>query len=216
MHYAILTSLLTLFSSLHVTAGLGVNCRGSSQCSLVFNSVGTTNLIENFNESLWMGNNPLLPYGPINDDAIYHWGEHIMCARNSHLAQGSICLFLQGEGGAGASGNIIKKSIRKLAEHGCHICGSVPLASVNDVDLLGELTSNYVLSKSCQGLCSPGELPSSSQPLPPSLSLLIAASMNQTMPATMTTLPNPAEAGPTVDPQQRNHPGFGGNTRPKP
>lgn len=194
MHFASFQIFLTLLSYVRITAGLGINCRGSSQCHGLFQNVGTSNLIANFNASLWVGGDSHLPNAPINDQAFYYYGEHIMCAKNSRFAAGSICLFLQGNtADAGISGALIKLKITELAAHGCKTCGSVPVGPYNDPEPFGVLTVNYVRDKSCQGLCSPGNTTAAvvDPPVPAS------AAVDQT---TITTA-NPAEAGPTEDPQ---------------
>ena len=40
-------------------------------------------------------------------------------------------------------------------DHGCDVCGSVPLAEDNDPDEAGILTVNYVAKGACEGLCPP-------------------------------------------------------------
>lgn len=194
MHFAILSIFLTLLSYIHITAGLGINCRGSSQCSQAFESVGSSNLIANFNESLWIGGDSHLPNAPINDQAFYYFGDHIMCARNGLLGAGSICLFPQGNiPDEGIPGFVIKLKIAELAAHGCKFCGSVPVGSYNDPAPLGILTVNYVLGKACQGLCSPGNTTADVVPL------AAAAVVNQTI----TTIDDPKTAMATEDPQTR-------------
>jgi len=207
MHFARFPIFLTLLSYVHITItrGLGINCRGSSQCSKIFQSVGTTDLIIYFNESLWIGGDSNLPNGPIIDKAFYYFGQHIMCAQNGKINIGSICLFLQGNiPDAGIPGWLIKRKIAELAAHGCKMCGSVPLGPLNNPAMLGILTSNYVTDKGCQGLCSPGN---TTDPVVQQAPVPTVAAGNQT---TATTA-NPAEAGPTEDPQTRRHPWYTAN-----
>lgn len=217
MHFANLPFFLTLLSYVHITRGLGINCRGSSQCSGLFQTTGTTDLLYYFDQSLWYGSDSSLPNGPINDQAVYHSGEHIMCARNSHLGIGSICLFLQGNTPlVGIPGYVIKNKVADLVAHGCRVCGSVPIGPDNDPSTLGILTSNYVRDKSCQGLCSPGS--TTDLFVRPSLPLSLVSGLMPTTPAgnqtnatitpTPATTDNPAEAGPTDDPQTRTRPRF--------
>ncbi len=84
------------------------------------------------------------------------------------------------------------------------MCGSVPLGPLNNPAMLGILTSNYVTDKGCQGLCSPGN---TTDPVVQQAPVPTVAAGNQT---TATTA-NPAEAGPTEDPQTRRHPWYTAN-----
>ena len=43
----------------------------------------------------------------------------------------------------------------ELLQHGCTLCGSVPLAEDNDPEREGVLTVNYVASEVCAGVCPP-------------------------------------------------------------
>lgn len=54
-------------------------------------------------------------------------------------------MFVQGNvPAAGVNGSVIKARAGNLVEHGCAVCGSVPLARDNEPEEMGELTSNYV------------------------------------------------------------------------
>lgn len=86
----------------------------------------------------------------INGTRWYENGEHIMCftgyAATGFGAPSPIhtCLFLQNSGGA--PGHSIPPLLDILKNHGCGLCGSVPLFAPegdNDVSR-GELTINYV------------------------------------------------------------------------
>ena len=123
----------------------GVNCAGSSICGGLWiqpDSRGSTNLIEQFQIQVLS-----------NLSAIYTYGVHIACAKTPPL--GGVCLFLQGVGlpDQGVNGSVVYGALGFLKAHGCTKCGSVPLSGNNDPRELGILTSNYVISEVCEGLC---------------------------------------------------------------
>jgi hypothetical protein len=70
------------------------------------------------------------------EDMWFAEGQQIAC-------EGSICAFIQNAGGAWSWQ--IKTLAQDLADHGCKICGSVPIGfpGTNDVSQ-GQLTFNYV------------------------------------------------------------------------
>ncbi len=140
-------------------SNLGINCRGSSQCS--FTTVNSPNILREFNISAH-GVPPsspsppptnFLPGLPLLARELYFRDERIICAQNALL--GSICLFLQGGAvpAAGVPGFVVKARLRDLLRHGCLFCGSVPVSGDNRPGAAGVLTSNYVLEKGCQGVC---------------------------------------------------------------
>jgi hypothetical protein len=105
-----------------IVQGLGINCRGSSQCGNTPKSVAQdlTNFINNINSDRWY-----------NDDEI------IGCGTDN------ICAYLKGTGGA--SGQKIKEIAHYIPEHKCKVCGSVPyLYPDENDDNNGMLTYNYV------------------------------------------------------------------------
>ena len=129
---------------------IGINCLGSSQCSRVFNTISTKNLIAQFNWTLW---------NRVNDTAIFYSHRQIACGRNLDWLVGGVCLFLQGNvTEKGVSGAILKSRISDLTYHGCRYCGSVPVSGDNDPRSQGSLTANYVHYPVCDGLCFPGEI----------------------------------------------------------
>ncbi|KAK7056931.1 hypothetical protein VNI00_002649 [Paramarasmius palmivorus] len=106
---------------------LGINCRGSSQCSQAGSTLGQlANLMNG-----------------IDDNRQYGDGTQIACL--SHL-----CAFFQ-RTGTNNSGATAKRLVQGLVNHGCGKCGSNPTDGGN-VDN-GELTVNYVNSPVCQGIC---------------------------------------------------------------
>ena len=53
----------------------------------------------------------------------------------------------------GVLGALIKRKLQELSEHGCRVCGSVPLSGDNDPNSQGILTVNYIGGVVCKGLC---------------------------------------------------------------
>ncbi|KAL4908780.1 killer toxin [Aspergillus multicolor] len=116
------------------TLSLGINCRGSSNCAApdVPSLLDLVALIDQINPSRWYNN-----------------GQQIACL-NENLDMGAFCAFLQNSGGAPAS-SIITLA-QELRDHGCGVCGSVPLFYPNDNNVDdGELTVNFVSSSCCAG-----------------------------------------------------------------
>jgi hypothetical protein len=90
----------------------------------------------------------------LDPNAWFQNGEHIVCAEA--IAGDGICAFLQATGGA--PGSSIPGLIQALLDHGCTICGSVPLFypinEDSDPNDHGILTVNYVESTDgCSGVC---------------------------------------------------------------
>ncbi|KAI3606993.1 killer kp4 [Moniliophthora roreri] len=109
-------------------AALGINCRGSSQCSQAGATLGQLQSLIN---------------NGVDNNRQYSNGQQIACL--SHL-----CAFFQNTGGSN-SGATVKSLIQGLVNHGCGRCGSNPTDG-NDVDN-GELTVNFVNNPVCQGVC---------------------------------------------------------------
>ncbi|KAF8588154.1 Kp4-domain-containing protein [Ramaria rubella] len=126
------TNLTTL-----ATAASGINCQGSSQCS---SKIGTLSQISSFLQDL-------------DPSRFFTNGEHIACFEDNGAG---ICAFLQNTGGAPATS--IPPLIDALIDHGCKVCGSVPLffpQGDNNAADHGILTVNFVSSNGgCEGLCS--------------------------------------------------------------
>jgi len=145
---------LLLFTST-TNADLGINCRGSSQCSALFINVESNHLIPTFNTLLTNGSGTNFPGGPLGPNVIYHSGDLIACAQNAQWAAGSVSVFMQGNVPAeGVLGSVIIERMSDLAYH-CHdMCGSVPLSGDNDPHKMGWLTVNYTYRKGCNGICA--------------------------------------------------------------
>ena len=128
----------------------GINCLGSSQCSRVFNTINSKNLIAKFNWTVW---------NRVDDAAIFYKHRQIACGKNADWLVGGVCLFLQGNVSEnGVSGAVLKARMSDLAYHGCRFCGSVPVSGDNDPRSAGVLTANYVHYPVCDGLCFPGKI----------------------------------------------------------
>lgn len=90
------------------------------------------------------------------DTDVYAPGAKIICLPQGKSFLGGICVFTQGNVAAsGTYGVVIKRKLRELSQHGCQVCGSVPLGGGNDPNVEGILTVNYVSGVVCRGLCPP-------------------------------------------------------------
>ena len=151
---------MRLYHLLVMTAtvtGLGINCRGSTLCEeiepapipLFLAIIGEdANSCSTFS--------PIFDCGPLNDTDIYAPGAHIVCLPIGVTFLGGICAFTQGNVPAlGILGKSIKRKLKQLKNHGCKLCGSVPLAENNNPYKEGILTVNYVAKGVCKGLCPP-------------------------------------------------------------
>ncbi len=156
-----LSTTLALNSSLpallSVGHPLGINCRGSALCPTFLEAfppdyIGT--LVE-----LVDGTAPYCPpdfsCGPLNDTEIYLPNDHIVCLPLGRSFLGGICAFAQGSNvpATGVTGALVKRKLGELSDHGCRVCGSVPLSEDNDPHRLGILTVNYINGMACKGLC---------------------------------------------------------------
>ena len=139
-----------------VGTSLGINCRGSLLCP---DHIGTSpdymrTLIEITN-----GNAVDCPSdfscGPLNDADIYLSQDHIVCLPTGVSVLGGICAFAQGSNvpATGVTGALVKSKLGELRNHGCRVCGSVPLGGDNDPQRQGILTVNYISKWACKGLC---------------------------------------------------------------
>ncbi|KAL5341312.1 killer toxin [Aspergillus crustosus] len=127
-------ALLAALTSTTEVLGLGINCRGSSNCTApdAPDLIDLVPLIDQINPSRWYNNGQQIAY------------------LNENVDDGAFCAFLQNSGGAPAS-SIITLA-RGLRDHGCGLCGSMPLffPDDNNVDD-GELTVNFVSGSCCSG-----------------------------------------------------------------
>lgn len=135
-------SLVNAVSDSAVDSALGINCKGSWLCPSEYltpnyirimveiaTGVATCNPRSDFN------------CGPMNDTDIYAPDVHIICLPQGESFLGGICAFTQGNvASLGTTGVVIKQKLEQLSDHGCHICGSVPLADNNDPDKAGFLS----------------------------------------------------------------------------
>ena len=138
-------------------AALGINCQGSSFCKTYFNGLDyNENVISEFWTILNAGRSPRMTEGgPIRPTAIYKAGNPPWIACQPLPKGGAICLFLQGNvPPEGVTGKVLQDRIGDLVNHGCSICGSVPLSGDNDPDKMGIMTANFIKSGNfCNGLC---------------------------------------------------------------
>lgn len=136
---------------------LGVNCRGSILCPTYVeafppNYIGTFISITSGNATHCP---PSFSCGPLNDTEFYLPNDHIVCLPLGRSFLGGICAFTQGNNApaTGIIGALIKRKLQELSDHGCRVCGSVPLSEDNDPGSLGILTVNYIGGVVCRGLC---------------------------------------------------------------
>ncbi|KAL8724945.1 MAG: hypothetical protein Q9181_006605 [Wetmoreana brouardii] len=138
---------------------LGINCRGSGFCQYgpSTNSPDITSIFVSLATGTIGVCSAHFFCGPIADTDMYAPGAHIVCMPQGTSFLGGICAFTQGNiTAAGTSGHVIKQKLKQLHEHGCTLCGSVPLsAEGNDPDEEGILTVNYVRRRVCSGVCQP-------------------------------------------------------------
>lgn len=146
------------FFAITAVSALGINCRGSSLCPerrLAPNYILTILEIATgpaFDCDPSSGFN----CGPMADDDIYAPGAKIICLPQGKSFLGGICVFTQGNVAAlGTYGEVIKQKLRELSQHGCDVCGSVPIGDNNDPRESGILTVNYISGVACAGLCPP-------------------------------------------------------------
>ncbi|KAL3463487.1 killer toxin [Aspergillus heterothallicus] len=126
-------------------SGLGINCRGSSNCgSFVFGNYANGNPLEQLNR---------LIQNNIDPSQWYNNGEQIACLKGSVFYTPSyICAFLPNSGGA--PGLSIKNLLPYPIDHGCGTCSSVPLFFPGDNDVNnGILTLNSVSGGCGTGMC---------------------------------------------------------------
>jgi hypothetical protein len=111
-----ITTILALAASV---SALGINCRGSSQCSQGTGEVSRklTGYINQLADDRWVDN-----------------GVQIACVREPHAggADGAICAFMQGTGGAPAKS--LKSLAQDLVDHGCKLV--YPFISLDEYELL--------------------------------------------------------------------------------
>ena len=145
-----------LLQTPHLINALGINCRGSSECD--FATTFHANYLTFFNQTLStvqtrLDNNT---YSGITSFT-FHAGDQIICRDTT---PGGICLYLQGPTipFVGVNGSFILEKLTYLIEHGCHICGSVPISGDNNEDTAGKLTANYVMFPACDGYCAAGQI----------------------------------------------------------
>lgn len=105
------------------SSGLGINCRGSSSCSGIYN---LNIIVDKVCNQTPQGN-------------VYNPGVRI--ATNC-VASSGIAAFIQSTSQSLNAGQVCQL-LRKLQDHGCRVCGSIPINPGNDVSK-GQVTVNFV------------------------------------------------------------------------
>ena len=149
-----------LFVAIATATGLGINCRGSILCQTIeapgteLQPIALFVAIVNDHTTSCSSSSSNSDCAPLSDTDIYAAGVHIVCLPLGVVFPGGICAFTEGNiPNRGISGRSVKRKLKQLMEHGCDVCGSVPLAENNDPDEEGILTVNYVARGACEGLC---------------------------------------------------------------
>ncbi|KAL8738504.1 MAG: hypothetical protein Q9181_000715 [Wetmoreana brouardii] len=130
---------------------LGINCRGSLFCQVYAGRFIT----KAYHISV-MGLHHVpsdWDPGPLNSSALYAATHHILCLPFDNNLYKGFCVFAQGMPGEEpyVSGAEVKRGLGMLVDHGCRMCGSVPLEALGMRE--GWLTVNYVSDKVCGGIC---------------------------------------------------------------
>ena len=129
---------------------LGINCRGSFFCGWTRHDGP---VIEAFYSAIVLGSQANMLGGPVLNNTVYYAGGDpfdIACIKSK-----SICLFLEGNVPVtGVNGSTIKKRLGELRDHGCRVCGSVPLSGDNNPRRMGILVANFVTRGACDGVCT--------------------------------------------------------------
>ncbi|GMG35501.1 unnamed protein product [Aspergillus oryzae] len=117
------TVFLIVASALTANAKLGINCRGSAKCSVLWGPSDAaqqlTNVIQHIDTNRWYVQ-PIFPSRCQPPDSHipnrYMNGEHIACVGNRAGNGGGYCAFLQKTGGT--NGGVIKNLAHYITDHG--------------------------------------------------------------------------------------------------
>ena len=132
---------------------LGINCRGSVLCPDGRIRWPYLNTLIQIAKGTNCISAPGFNCGPINDTDIWAPGKHIVCLPQQ-VSIGGLCVFAQGSvAPLGITGDLVERKLAELKQHGCRVCGSVPLSDDNNPNTAGELTVNWVSSGACWGMC---------------------------------------------------------------
>lgn len=123
--------LIALLHFVGFVSALGINCRGSSNC---FDGAGSS-LLRDLTSVVGSHIDP-------NRFEFYNNGEQIICEFET-----GVCAFFQNSGGG--SGSTVNTLLNELLQHGCTVCGSIPINPGNNV-ANSELTVNAAGSQ-CRG-----------------------------------------------------------------
>jgi hypothetical protein len=140
MQFPIFSTTVAITTLAISTSATGINCAGSGLCSST-----NANVAQQLKEYI----------DRIDTSRYYNNGEKIACDKVQAI-EGSvtICAYLQNSGGA--PGHSIQDLAHYIPDHGCKVCGSVPLFYPGDNNVAnGELTFNAVANGcgNSGGLC---------------------------------------------------------------
>jgi hypothetical protein len=143
-HLLTASASIVLFSASLVTAG--VNCEGSGLCGALGIDSITAGQLNNLIQDV------------VPSYLSFSGGEKIACVSGSTDAgdEYGLCAFPQGSLSGPLSAADAKTLSQDLINHGCKVCGSVPVQALSggNSDDEGILTFNYVSSPGCNGVCA--------------------------------------------------------------
>jgi len=123
----LIITLLGILLYPQISSGLGINCRGSSSCGAIDASLRDIIIL--------VCN---LPNGPAG------YGPNVRIAKWCDRFTGGLAAFTQ-DTKTSINPRKACSLLQRLAQHGCKVCGSIPLDFPNSNDVKkGQLTVNYV------------------------------------------------------------------------
>ncbi|KAK3187651.1 hypothetical protein K4F52_003709 [Lecanicillium sp. MT-2017a] len=116
-------------SKMLLERALGINCRGSSTCSVGGIGHSPAGTLQQVRDKVAAG-----------PEGVWSNGQHVACV--SHVT-GRLCAFYQNIGSRTFNKGQSVTYLDQLKDHGCRVCGSIPTDPGNNVSN-GQLTVNYV------------------------------------------------------------------------
>lgn len=171
-----IAALTGLSALLGLATSLGINCRGSGLCPLAgWDDTSSESIAQGLRDALWDSTD--------ENSTSFSNGDHVICVSesqpitvgitasaegaegslgtsltlNGNIHEGGICVFPQKmASGATLDLGTIRGLADALLEHGCSVCGSVPIHYVDNGSndpADGILTFNYVKNPYCIENC---------------------------------------------------------------